>query len=393
MFSKGRGKIGLASIAVVMGLFIASGAFQAAGASTADAAYNNIQVFVQAAKSATNYSYTIAAYDSKGALVVTSQTMYPAASFEVPSGAYTFTVIASQTLQSPNVCYGVAQEKSGEVGAASGSVGAPSAIMRPVCGGFPAAEYGFSVQQVTGPNTLTISTAPVDSLTLSTFSIQVKYANGTAAEGVQLSATILGADYWWPNSATAAMWNQTGKDGVATLVAPSAPLIVNAWSWLPVNLPNSITTIQTTVGGEKVNVTVYWQPTYVGLAGSALIMPPATGAQIILHAQQPDYWVQPYGVSGVGVASPPAVGRDLAASSQTGVPASVAPQFGGAIQSPPQLSIPTTTVTTVSSAAEGGSSGLTIGMNWVTAGVIVAVALAASSFGLVLMRGRTKSPA
>src|SRR2546422_3033981 len=278
MSSKVRSLTVLASIAVVLGLFIASGTFQAASASPW-ANYNNIQVFVQTSKSASNYSYTIAAYDSKGAVVATSITMYPAASFEIPNGTYTFTAIASQILKSPNVCYGVTPTQNAYGGAAGGSSSAPSSMMKPICGGYPSGEYGFSVQQVTGPNSLIVQTGPIDSLPLSTFSINVRYANGTAAAGSQVSATIMGADYWWPNTATALMYNQTGKDGVATLVAPSAPLIVNAWSWLPVNLPSNQTTIQTTVGGEKVNVTVFWQPNYVGLAGSAVIMPPATGAQ------------------------------------------------------------------------------------------------------------------
>src|SRR5207247_628829 len=106
---------------------------------------------------------------------------------------------------------------------------------------------GFSVQQVTGASNLSISTSPLDSMPLSTLSIQVSYVNGTAASGAQVSSTILGGDYWSPNSGVAVMWNQTGKDGLATLIVPSAPMTVNAWSWLPVNLPSDQTTIQTTV--------------------------------------------------------------------------------------------------------------------------------------------------
>ena len=94
----------------------------------------------------------------------------------------------------------------------------------------------------------------------------------------------------------------------------------------------------------------------------------------------------------MGVASSGAAAGGTMASAQTGVPASVAPQFGGAIQSPPQLSIPSVTVsTTTSTATVVAGSGVTFGANWVTAGVVIAVVLAALSFGVVLTRDRTKS--
>src|SRR3989442_1571537 len=119
----------------------------------------------------------------------------------------------------------------------------------------------------------------------SNVTITASYLNGTAASGASVSAYIVGEWYWWGNSNNRlVLWGQTDKTGKVDLIVPSVPVEVSAWAWLPVNLPSHQTTVQTTVGGEKVNVTVYWQPTYVGLAGSALIIPPKTGASITLHA-------------------------------------------------------------------------------------------------------------
>jgi hypothetical protein len=40
--------------------------------------------------------------------------------------------------------------------------------------------------------------------------------------------------------------------------------------------------VQVTVAGQKVSVTAYWQPNYVYFSGQALIVPPQTGASIVL---------------------------------------------------------------------------------------------------------------
>jgi hypothetical protein len=73
------------------------------------------------------------------------------------------------------------------------------------------------------------------------------------------------------------------------------------------------------VAGEEVNVTVYWQPMYVGLAGSALVVPPDDNASITLHAQQPNYWATPFGV----IILPVAGGVATAASGLGSIPVAV----------------------------------------------------------------------
>jgi hypothetical protein len=121
------------------------------------------------------------------------------------------------------------------------------------------------------------------------------------------------------------MWNTTQSDGTATLVAPLAPVQVDAWNWIPVDLPNNETTVTVTVGGEPVNVTLYWEPTYVGLAASTLVVPPENTATMVLQIQQPSYWVMPYGVE----ATPGIAGEGTISSSTNSIPATVYEQQQG----------------------------------------------------------------
>ena len=257
------------------------------------ASYNNVQIFIQTSSSLPDY-FTVSAFNMTGYMVASSQTHYPAASFEVPDGQYIFTVTADsssdQIYNSPlpivtSYTYGV-ENKS----VASSAPAMPYYIA-------PLVEYGYSVQQVSGPTTITISTQNVTSFPTTTLTIKVVYANGTAAEGASVSASVIGSWYYWGYESNVVTWNTTQADGVATLVTPQAPVQVNAWSWIPVNPPKNLTTVQVDVGGENVNVTVYWQPMYVGLAGSTLIVPQQTSATITLHVEQPNYWIMPYGVT------------------------------------------------------------------------------------------------
>ncbi len=195
-----------------------------------------------------------------------------------------------------------------------------SSYSSPVRNFQPASEYGFLIQRIDSSQTLHISTQNVTQLPIAKVTVKVAYVNGTAAAGASVSASIVGQWYsWWGQGTDVVMWTQTGSDGVASLVLPVAPAVVIAWSWVPVNLPANETTIVRDVGGEKVNVTVYWEPTYVGLSASALLLPPATSVSLTLRYQQPNYWVLPMGVqSGVGQVGPS--GSATIASEPTGVP-------------------------------------------------------------------------
>jgi hypothetical protein len=275
------------------------------------ASYSNVQVFVQTTSNLPDY-FTVSAFNMSGYMVASSQTQYPAASFELPNGQYIFTATADQSSNqiyyAPTVGVNVAQ----------GSLAMPYYEA-------PVMEYGYLTQQVSGSTTLTISTQNVTSFPTTTLTIKVAYANGTAADGATVTASVVGSWYYWGYESNAVMWNTTQADGIATLVAPRAPVQIDAWNWIPVNLPSNLTTVPVNVGGEEVNVTVYWQPTYVGLAGSALIVPPQTSASITLHVQQPNYWVVPYGAE----ATPTTGGKATSSSSANSIPATVYQQQQG----------------------------------------------------------------
>jgi hypothetical protein len=309
--NKAKTKSMIFALAAILGFTVVLGFSSLSFANTVS--YNNVQVFVQTASSIPDY-FTVSAFNMSGYMVASSQTQYPAASFELPNGQYIFTATADQ---SSNQIYYSPSPKVGANGA-QGNLAMPYYEA-------PVTEYGYSVQQVSGSTSFTISTQNVTSFPTTILTIKVVYANGTVAEGASVSASVVGSWYYWGYESDAVMWNTTQADGTATLVTPQAPVQVDAWSWIPVNMTRDQTTVQVIVAGEEVNVTVYWQPTYVGLAGSTLIVPPQTSASITLHVQQPDYWVVPLGVQTTSTPGSEAP----ASSSPSSIPAAVYQQQQG----------------------------------------------------------------
>jgi hypothetical protein len=275
--------------------------------------YNSVQVFVQTSSSLPDY-FTVSAFNMTGYMVSSCQTQYPAASFELPNGQYIFTVTADQS--GNNIYYSPAPVTGTNIAQSVPSMDIYEA---------PVVEYGYWVQQISGPTTFTVSTQNVTSYPTTTLTIQVSYANGTAAQDASVTASILGSDYYWGYETNTVMWNTTQTDGTATLVTPLAPVQIDAWNWIPVPLPQNETTITVTVAGEQVNVTVYWQPTYVGLAASTMIIPPQNSASLILQVQQPSYWVMPLGAQ----STPTLGGQATTSSSPTSIPATVYQQQQG----------------------------------------------------------------
>ena len=264
----------------------------------ASPSFNNVQIFVNTATQL-QYSYTFTAYNLTGSLLGTYQGNFPAAAFELPSGDYLFTV--SATYQNYNPCYQCAYATSGAPAAS------PSNSAYPVKYYQPASEYGFVQAHIGSSQSLTIDTKNVTQFPTTAVTVKVSYVNGTAAEGASVSASVVGQwYYWWGQSTDVMMWAQTDSSGIAKLILPTAPAVISAWKWVQVDIPASQTTVTRNVGGEAVNVTVYWQPSYVGLAASTLLLPPASSATLTLHYQQSNYWVMPMGAkSSQGVASQP----------------------------------------------------------------------------------------
>jgi hypothetical protein len=372
-------------IAVFLGLGMLGGRITSASTSQA---YDNVQIFVTPHNSTLD-TFSVSAYNSIGGLVATSQSSYPAFSFELPTGMYLFAVTASSSYAYPiygPIAYGAAQAKS-------------SGLAYPVKYYNPT-EYGYVLVNITSSRTINISTVQIQNMSTTKITVSAKYLNGTSAVGAYIDASIVGGGYFYSPDSNIMMSGQTGSDGVVTLQVPSVPLEITAWSWVPVNLPQNETTTKVTIGGEIVNVTVYWQPTYVGLAGSYLIIPPADSANITLKAQQPNYWYFPQGVASQSGSVSPGLQSSggqysgAVASSPGGVPANVAgnsPQFSSS--SAPTQSVPTqisplpgtteTKVVTTTATLTAQSSNSTIAIE---GGVVVALVISAAGVALALRR-------
>jgi len=278
-------------------------------ASASTTSYNNVQINIQTTSNMPSGYYTVTAFNMTGYQESLVQTYYPAASFELPNGQYIFTVTANN--QTSNYPVPVALGTTSSSGENSPSI--PSLPIDIA----PAVEYGYSVQQVSSSITITIATQNVSSFPTSTLTIQVLYANGSAAADASVSASTIGSSYYWGYEPNVVTWTTTNADGYATLVTPTAPEQINAWSWLPLNLTNSPPQ-QVIVGGEPVNTSGPVMPTYIGLAGSTLIIPPQTTATITLYAQQQNYWVTPYAAtsSSSSSAGPGAIPESVYATQQ-----------------------------------------------------------------------------
>jgi hypothetical protein len=255
------------------------------------AVYNNVQISVQTSAIPADY-FSVSAFNMSGFQEAMVQTHYPVASFELPSGQYIFTVTAN------NQTYSVYNPPVPRGAPSSGDQSSPSVPLLPVYVA-PAAEYGYSVQQVSSSDAITITTQGVTQFPTNTLTVKVLYANGTAAVGASVSASVIGSSYYWGYESNVVTWASTGADGVAMLVTPAAPVHVDAWIWLPSNA-TSYPPPQVGATGTAVNGIGIAMPVYIGLAGSAVVFPLQVAVTITLEAQQVDYWVVPY----VGVSTP-----------------------------------------------------------------------------------------
>jgi hypothetical protein len=116
-------------------------------------------------------------------------------------------------------------------------------------------------------------------------SVGLSYKNGTAVSDAYVSASGVGTNWYWGDVSGVTMYAQTGADGVAHLVVPAVPLIVTASKSVQVDLPKSQTTMQVNVGGQLVNVTLYYSPNYVYLSAEALLIPPRATLNMVVTAQ------------------------------------------------------------------------------------------------------------
>ncbi len=192
---------------------------------------------------------------------------------------------------------------------------ASSAIAYPCFYNSQPEEYGYAITQVSGPTTVTIAAQPPSNIPTTKVTVSVSFKNGTAVSGAYVSANAVGTYIYWGDYANLTMYAQTGNDGVAHLLVPAVPLVLSTSYDVQVNLPKSQTTEQVNVGGQLVNVTIYYSPEYVYLSASGLLLPPQTSLSMVLTAQtQPTPILYAQGASAAGGA--PTVGAVISSPAQ-----------------------------------------------------------------------------
>ena len=257
----------------------------------AGATLNPVQLSIQTKNITSVSSYDLVAYNSTGIPVASYTGQYPQVTLEFPSGTYLFTATANGPAPSqlPVCCVcaqsGVETTSPPSALKTNSSPSASTNIAFPCLYSNPPVEYGYSLTHVSGSTSLTIATEPPSSIPTVDVSVSVSFKNGTAVSGADVSANVVGADSYWGDNSNLSLYAQTAANGVAQLVVPAVPLTVTASESVQVNLTQSQSIVQVNVGGQLVNVTLYYSPNYVYLSASALLIPPQTSLSMVLTAQ------------------------------------------------------------------------------------------------------------
>lgn len=339
------------------------------------ASFDNVQIFAQTPTNQA-HDFQFAAYNITGSLIASTQTSYPAAAFELPAGGYLFTIGATAPYNQAGYACPLS-DGSGVVGnATSGAEPTAQAnnssptVTPPACYP-PSSEYGYVIASISGPQSINVHMENASSLPTAPVTIRVTYVNGTAAAGAPVYASVVGElDYWWGPNSTVSLSGQTDSNGTVRLVLPVAPVVITAWEWVPITTGSNGSTVQTNIGGQKVNATIYWQPTYIGLSGTGLLLPPQNTLNVTLYYQQPDYWVLPANVVSRGT-YPGSASTGTEANQPSGVP-SLASSNSEAEDSG-QYYLPTQIPAIQQTADLGSPSGAPQG---ISAGILAAAALA-----------------
>jgi hypothetical protein len=301
------------------------------------ATLNPVQISIQTKNLTSVSSYDLVGYNSTGAAVASYTGQYQRVTFDLPAGTYLFAATANgpNPSQSPVCCVCVQKGQAtgtvvvgppAQAPTAAGAAGS-SAIGYPCYVSNPALEFGYSLTQVTsGPTTITIATQSPSAIPTAALSVSLSYKNGTAVSDAYVSASGVGTNWYWGDVSGVTMYAQTGADGVAHLVVPAVALIVTASKSVQVDLPKSQTTMQVNVGGQLVNVTLYYSPNYVYLSAEALLIPPQATLSMVVTAQTQSQLI-PYAAGAAsspgqavtnGAAVPPSSGQGLPTTQAAG---------------------------------------------------------------------------
>jgi hypothetical protein len=416
--------LALVSILAVVLLVGFGGLRVSASASTT---FDNVQVFIHTSQDLP-YSYTLTAYNTSGIQVGYYQSNFPAAALELPSGTYLFTVqasygpvfnpcigcvsgpipanstatsftitsyttVATSTIPTAMPAKPLSLNDSGPMIPANSTTTTNSTTptVIPVVIVASSNEYGYSIDQITGPSTITINTYNSTTFPTTQVTVHVAYVNGTPAQGAWFYASVVD-DYYYGSNITSGA--QTGADGTAILTVPQAPLLVTSYLSVPITLPQPMSNVTVIIGGQKVNVTLYYYPTSVTLMGQTLILPPQTSGSITLQYQPQQYYYPlpielstPSGVAYTANGTVTSIATTLSTTmseSKNTAQGSI-PPFSAANVQTAALVNPSTVTKTVAAKGLGGESLLQVGGT-----VAVAAALAALTFVLVTVRGKRK---
>ena len=367
----------------------------AATTTSTSATLNPVQLSIQTKSITPVSSYDLVAFNSTGSAVASYTGQYSRVTFELPSGTYLFAGTATGPIasQSPVCCVCAGSGVSSPPAKSSASNGsgsaASTAIAYPCFYNNPSEEYGYSLTQVSGSTTLTIATAPPSGIATTNVSVSVSYKNGTAVSGAYVSANVVGADWYWGSDSNVTMYAQTAANGVAKLVVPAVPLVMTASESVQVNLPKSQTTMQVNVGGQLVNVTLYYSPNYVYESATALLVPPQTSLSMVVTAQEGNRLI-PYAVgstaSGQGTTNAVAAGAPTQQTSQGSAGASsITTSSSTAAQT---TSIPPFPATVLAAASSSHPSSNATGMSLLTVGTLAIAGAVAAIVGIAIAMKR-----
>jgi hypothetical protein len=270
---------------------------------------NSVQVSIQPSNVSLVTSYGLTAYNSSGWPVATYSGQYAQVTFQLPTGKYLFAANAFEksSAQTSPSCVSPPPMVAGSAGNGAVAAGVPpvDSKMYP-CYYNQQSEYGYSLVSISGSTSLNIATQLTSNVPTVNISVSVNYKNGTAVPDAYVYGNVVGGNWYLGDQAKVMMYAQTGKDGVAHLVVPAVPLTIMASKSVQIDIPKSTSTVQVNVGGQLVNVTIYYSPTYVYLTATGLLVPPQTSLNMVVTAQTG--YPGPYYASGASISSGGPVG-------------------------------------------------------------------------------------
>ena len=363
----------------------------------AAAALSPVQLSIQTKNLTSVSSYDLVAYNSTGAPVASYTGQYSRVTLELPSGTYLFAATANgpAPTYSP-ACYAKGSAASGAASPPAlpnnPGVAAGSAIAYPCYYSSPPQEYGYSLTQVSGSTTVNIPTQSPSAIPTSAVSVSVTYKNGSAVSDAYVSANVVGASWYWGDSSRVIMYAQTAADGVAHLVVPQVPIAVATSKSVQVSLPKSQTTMQVSIGGQLVNVTLYYGPNYVYESATALLIPPQTSLSMVVTAQT-GYPVIPYGagpmVAGQATVNPGDVRAGSVQGQQTSQGAPAAAQGNGGSSPNAGLSpIPPITASDLGALSPTQASSGTPSVSLLAIGTLALAGAIAATVGIAISKTR-----